>query len=173
MSTPTLLPAPASRPPARPLIRHLVALPDVAQPPLPLEAQTPPGAQSDEVPPDVERAARAVTVAVVEVLAGRRALVQLGNLADAHLLRMIRALTASRALAGHSLRSLRVQAPAPGVAEVAFRVEGASGSRGGALRAHRGPRGWQCVVLEVAATPRTVTRSPRRRERVAGVGHPL
>lgn len=141
---------PPSRPPARPVSRHLALVPHDDQPPLPL---TLPGSPADAacVSPLVTRAARTLALVVVEALAGRRPVAQVRAVADARVARSIAELARARWARGMSLRSIRVQQPSPGAVEVAFHVGDAVRSRAGALRLEQRPEGWRCVVLDVGA----------------------
>lgn len=149
---------PVTRPPARRVVRHLSLVGGTEQPTLPLRSRTPVPPDDQAVPPDVERAARAVTVVVAEVLSGRRPVGQVESFADGPVLATIVQLTRSGLARGLALRSVRVQGPARGAAEVSFHLGDAVRSRAGALRVERGPGGWRCVALEVALAPDRVSR---------------
>lgn len=149
---------PATRPPARGLLANAVATRSGEQPPLPFDASPLPAVIDDSVSPEVRRVARAIAGALAEVLQGRRPVGQIETFADGEVLATIIHLARSRAGHGLTLRSLRVQSPAPQVAEVAFQVGEAGRLRAGALRLERVRGRWRCVALEIALTGSGVTR---------------
>ena len=161
-TTPAAALPPAQRPPAtRPPARRLVA-PGVlgrweGQPFLPLE--DPPGdAPGPQVPPEVARAARALSVALVEALAGRRPLAQVRSVADGVVLSTLVNLARSGIGSGLFVRSLRVQHPSAATVEVALRIGDAERSYAAALQLERRDGGWRCTALEVALPDARFTR---------------
>lgn len=122
MTEPPPTTAPASRPPAVPLIPPQPwGGPD--QPALPEEpTRGPDHGASALIDPADEQRISALVLALLEVLSGRRPPAQLASRIHPGLLRSVRALT--RSYAGENLRlgSLRVQSPRAGVIEASVRV---------------------------------------------------
>ena len=145
---PALTRPPATRPPARRVATPLRAMRPPAQPPASTPV-APAGSDGLEVASETERVARAVTTALVEALAGRRAVGQVAAFADGGVLATVVDHARSRRAHGLLLRSVRVQAPLDHVAEVAFRFGDGRRSSAGALRLERRHGRWRCVALEV------------------------
>lgn len=149
MTTITCAAPPGTRPPALRLLAPVTPLPRFD----PAPAAPPASGGFDAVPPQTERAARAVTAAVAEVLAGRRPAAQLQAVMPERLLVLVEHLVRSGLATGLALASCRVQAPREGVVEASFRLADAERSRAGALRLERRAGRWRCVCLEVALSP--------------------
>ncbi len=149
-------PAPASRPPALPLIEPLgSALPQ--QPVLPWTV-VPEVVLPDSPPlePELRQLAIALTAALVEVLSGRRAALQLELWVEADLLNLLEHLRRARSGEGLRLRSVRVQAPNDAALEVSAHLRQGGDSRAAAIRISRRRGRWVATHLVIALRPGVV-----------------
>lgn len=144
------VPAPALAPDTRPvLIRLVPPLPaeDAAQPELPFEHQ-PPDPWPAQVRSPEERVVRAIAVALVEVLAGRRPPSQAHPIVADEVGSVVGHVLRSRVAQGLVVASFRMQEPRPGVAEVTLRLADAHRSTALALRLEGRRTRWRCTALE-------------------------
>ncbi len=156
------LAAPPTRPPAQRVApAHLRLVPSLEQPPLPFERDAAPAHLGEGVPEETDRVARRVATLLVEVLQGRRPLAHLDGVLAAEVHSTVTALVRARVGDNLRLRSVRVQAPAPGVAEASVHVSDGVRSRALAMRLEARQGRWRCVLLEVALTSASVSRFGR------------
>ncbi|MDN5569831.1 MAG: Rv3235 family protein [Propionibacteriaceae bacterium] len=148
MTSPIALLAPATRPV---LVRLLPPLPDAAdaQPPLPFLDESP-GPQWPDAPgrSPHERVVRAVVVALVEVMAGRRPPTQARPIVSRRVGALVDHVTRSRLAHGLTVATFRLQEPRDGVAEITLRLTDGERSRPLALRLEGRGRRWRCTALE-------------------------
>ena len=117
--------------------------------------------------PDARAWSLALAVAVLEVLSGRRPAAQLSRWLDEPVLAALAGRLPRRRAGSVSpaptLRSVRVQHPGPGVAEVS--VHGRLGDRSVplALRLAAGPERWLCTALELPPHTEGRTGTPQGR----------
>lgn len=142
--------APASRPPAVPLLEPAWFAGD-AQPALPWtvvpEVLAP---DQDPVDPELRQLAAALTAALVEVLAGQRSAEQLERWVEPELLSLVDHLRRARSCDGLKLRSLRVQAPHSEAVEISAHLRQGSSSRAAALRISWRRGQWVATHLAIA-----------------------
>lgn len=153
-----MIPAPASRPAATRVLEP-IAMVEVTQPALPWAVVPEVISTPNPVDPAVRRVAAAITLAIVEVLSGQRPLAQLERVAHPDLVGMVGHLSRARAGAALRVHSIRIQAPEPGVIEVAAHLRVDAGSRAAALRLQRREDRWLCTHLEIALRPDVVNRA--------------
>jgi hypothetical protein len=154
----TALPLPDQRPP--------VLGPPAAPPVAPARQPTlfsadPPllGLPAEQEPalPHAARTAAALVRLVLESLDGRRSAGQLESWFSETVLAQLAVERGLRRRAGRTapaqLRSVRVQHPHPGVAEVSVRLHAAGRSRAWAMRLAAGRQRWRCTELEMGPRP--------------------
>ncbi len=105
---------------------------------------------------DVQLIAYSLTVALVEVLAGRRAPQQLQDWASVELFELIIRLCRNRRGDGLRLRSLRIQSDQRGAIEVAAHLTQDGQSRAAAVQILRRDQGWLITGLTIALRPDVV-----------------
>jgi hypothetical protein len=145
-----------SRPPARRLLEPIVV--QTHQPTLPWDGPTV-TAEPEELDPDLRRLATAVVTAIVEVLAGRRALAQLESWVEPEPLALVEHLVRAGAATGLRLRSLRLQQPTPQTLEVTAHLRHAGNSRAAALRFNCVAGHWAVCRVELALRPAVINRA--------------
>ena len=151
----TCRPAPASRPPAMPLLEPGWFSQD-NQPALPWTVVPEAGTADDPVDPELRQLAWALTGALVEVLSGQRSPLQLERWVEPELLSLVEHLQRARSGQGLKLRSVRVQTPHCEAIEVAAHLARGSSSRAAALRISRRRGGWVATHLAIALRPDVV-----------------
>jgi hypothetical protein len=148
--------APASRPPAVPLLEPAWFAGD-AQPALPWtvvpEILVP---DRDPVEPELRQLAAALTAALVEVLSGQRSSEQLERWVEPELLSLVDHLRRARNGHGLKLRSVRVQAPHAEAVEVSAHLRQGTASRAAALRITWRRGQWVATHLAIALRPGVV-----------------
>lgn len=154
----TCRPAPASRPPAVPLLEpvHLEADLQPALPWVTVPEVIPP---DDPVDPDLRQLASALMSALVEVLSGQRSPLQLERWVEPEVLNLVEHLRRSRRAQGLTLRSLRVQAPHADALEVSAHLRQGAVSRAAALRVSRRRDQWIATHLSIALRPHVVNQA--------------
>jgi hypothetical protein len=154
----TCRPAPASRPPALPLLEPAWFV-DANQPVLPWLVVPDVVAPDDPVGPELRQLAGSLTGALVEVLAGRRSALQLERWVEPELLSLVEHLQRARRGQGLKLRSIRVQAPHEEAIEVSAHLTQGQASRAAALRISRRRGSWVATHLVIALRPDVVHRA--------------
>jgi hypothetical protein len=151
-ATATCRHAPASRPPAVPLLEPAWFAGD-SQPALPWTVVTEVVAEHDPVEPELRQLAAALMAALVEVLSGQRSAEQLERWVEPELLSLVEHL--QRARSGHDLklRSVRVQAPHAQAVEVSAHLRQGAASRAAALRISWRRGQWVATHLVIALRP--------------------
>jgi hypothetical protein len=144
--------APASRPPAVPLLEPAWFAGDV-QPVLPLTVVPEVVADQDAVEPELRQLAAALMAALVEVLSGQRSAEQLERWVEPELLSLVEHLQRSRSGSDLKLRSVRVQAPHTQVVEVSAHLRQGAASRAAALRISWRRGQWVATHLAIALRP--------------------
>ncbi|WP_232548245.1 Rv3235 family protein [Propioniciclava soli] len=145
------VPVPALAPLSRPVLIRLV-------PPLPADGPAQPELPFREPRPDLwpaqpsrtaeERVVRAIAVALVEVLAGRRPPSQAHPIVAEEVGSVVGHVLRSRVAHGLVVASFRMQEPRPGVAEVTLRLADAHRNAALALRLEGRRTRWRCTALE-------------------------
>ena len=150
--------APASRPPAVPL-REPLRFTGAQQPVLPWTVV--PDATADEPPLDPERrhVATSLMAALVEVLSGRRPVIQLELWVEPELLDLLEHLHRARDGDRLRLRSVRVQAPHEKALEVSAHLRHGDAARAAALRISRRNGRWVATHLALALDPPVIHRA--------------
>ncbi len=152
-ATATWRPAPASRPPAIPLLEPAFFLGD-AQPALPWtlvpEVVVP---DRDAVDPELRQLAAALMAALVEVLSGLRSGEQLERWVEPELLSLVEHLRRAQSGQGLKLRSVRVQAPHAEGVELSAHLRQGDASRAAALRISWRRGQWVATHLAIALRP--------------------
>lgn len=151
----TCRPAPASRPPAVPLLESAWFAAD-SQPVLPWAVLAEVVVADDPVTPELRQLAAAVMAALVEVLSGQRSPVQLESWVEPDLLSLLEHLRRTRRGLGLKLRSIRVQTPHEEAIEVTAHLSQGGDSRAAALRISRRRGRWVATHLAIALHPQTV-----------------
>lgn len=145
--------APASRPPAVPLLEPAWFAGDT-QPALPWtvvpEVVVP---DQDPVEPELRQLAVALMAALVEVLSGQRSAEQLERWVEPELLSLVEHLRRARTGQGLKLRSLRVQAPHTEAVEVSAHLRQGRSSRAAALRISWRRGQWVATHLAISLRP--------------------
>jgi len=144
--------APASRPPAVPLLEPVWFAGDV-QPVLPLTVVPEVVAGKDGIEPELRQLAAALMAALVEVLSGRRSAEQLERWVEPELLSLVEHLQRSRSGHDLKLRSVRVQAPHTQAVEVSAHLRQGATSRAAALRISWRRGQWVATHLAIALRP--------------------
>jgi hypothetical protein len=144
--------APASRPPAVPLLEPAWFAGDV-QPVLPLTVVPEVVADQDAVEPELRQLAAALMAALVEVLSGQRSAEQLERWVEPELLSLVEHLQRARGGHGLKLRSVRVQAPHAEAVEVSAHLRQGAASRAAALRISWRRGQWVATHLAIALRP--------------------
>lgn len=154
----TCRPAPASRPPAVPLLEP-VHLADNTQSVLPWTVVPEVIPPDDPVDPELRQLAASLISALIEVLSGQRSPLQLERWVDPEVLSLVEHLR--RARRGHelTLRSIRVQAPHGDAIEVSAHLGLGTDSRAAALRISRRRGQWVATHLVIALRPQVVNRA--------------
>ena len=155
----TCRPAPASRPPAVPLLEPSWFTGD-NQPALPLTI-VPDVVAPDQQPvdPELRQLAATLMAALVEVLTGQRSPEQLEQWVEPELLALLEHLRRARRGEGLKLRSVRVQAPHGEAVEVSAHLVQGSASRAAALRVSRRRGRWIATHLAIALRPGVVNQA--------------
>lgn len=153
-----MMPTPASRPAAARVLEPIAMISE-PQPALPWAVVPEVISTANPVDPAVRQVAAAITLAIVEVLSGQRPLAQLERVAHPDLVGMVGHLCRARGGTALRLRSIRLQAPEPGVIEVAAHLRLEAASRAAALRLQRREDRWLCTHLEIALRPDVVNRA--------------
>lgn len=152
-ATATWSQAPASRPPAVPLLEPAWFAGD-AQPALPWtvvpEVVVP---AQDAVDPELRQLAAGLIAALVEVLSGQRSAEQLERWVEPELLSLVEHLQRARSGDGLKLRSVRVQAPHSQAVEVSAHLRQGAASRAAALRISWRRGQWVATHLAIALRP--------------------
>ncbi|MCA0295011.1 MAG: Rv3235 family protein [Actinobacteria bacterium] len=151
-------PAPASRPPALPLVEPFLQ-PVPQQPVLPWTVVPEVITDASPLDPDLRQLATALTAALVEVLGGQRSPAQLELWAEPDLLNLLEHLRRARDADGITLRSVRVQAPHDGALEVSAHLRQGQESRAAAVRISRRRGRWVATHLVIALRPGIVHRA--------------
>ncbi len=150
--------APASRPPALPLLEP-AWFPDDNQPVLPWTMVAEPAVPDDAVDPELRQLAGALMGALVEVLSGQRSALQLELWVEPELLSLVEHLQRARRGQGLKLRSVRVQVPLEEAIEVSAHLTQGTASRAAALRISRRRGRWVATHLAIALRPGVVHRA--------------
>lgn len=148
----TCRPAPASRPPAIPLLEPAWFAGD-SQPALPWTAVPEVVAEDDGVEPELRQLAAALMAALVEVLSGQRSAEQLERWVEPELLSLIEHLRRARSGQDLKVRSVRVQAPHSEAVEVSAHLRQGAASRAAALRIGWRRGQWVATHLAIAIRP--------------------
>jgi hypothetical protein len=151
-------PAPASRPPALPLLEP-VRLEAPEQPVLPWTVV--PEVVAGDSPPDPElrQLATSLMSALVEVLSGQRSPLQLELWVEPDLLSLLEHLRRAHQGEGLKLRSVRVQAPHDQALEVSAHLQQGMASRAAALRISLRRGRWVATHLVLSLRPGVVHRA--------------
>ncbi|HEX5336073.1 MAG TPA: Rv3235 family protein [Propionicimonas sp.] len=144
--------APASRPPAVPLLEPAWFAGD-AQPALPWTVVPEVVAEQDAVEPELRQLAAALMAALVEVLSGQRSAEQLERWVEPELLSLVEHLQRARSGQDLKLRSVRVQAPHTHAVEVSAHLRQGAASRAAALRISWRRGQWVATHLAIALRP--------------------
>lgn len=144
--------APASRPPALPLLEP-AWFAEGNQPVLPWTVVPEAVVPDDPVDPELRQLAAALTGALVEVLSGQRSPLQLERWVEPELLSLVEHLQRARRRQGLRLRSVRVQAPHAAALEVSAHLAQGTASRAAALRISRRRGQWVATHLALALQP--------------------
>jgi hypothetical protein len=144
--------APASRPPAVPLLEPVWFAGDL-QPVLPLTVVPEVVADRDAVEPELRQLAAALMAALVEVLSGQRSAEQLERWVEPELLSLVEHLRRARGGQELKLRSIRVQAPHSEAVEVSAHLRQGAVSRAAALRISWRRGQWVATHLAIALRP--------------------
>ena len=150
-------PIPPAGPPARRLFEPVE--PAFAHPMLPWDTVPETLAVEAEIDPAVRQLAASLTTAVVETLAGRRSPLQLERWLEPELVSLLEHLCRARAGVDLRLRSIRVQAPTPGVLEVMAHLRQGTASRAAALRLAEHEGRWVGTNLEISLRPPVINRA--------------
>ncbi|MFZ0529777.1 MAG: Rv3235 family protein [Propionicimonas sp.] len=150
--------APASRPPATPLLVP-PDYPDDSQPPLPWTVVAEVIVPDSPLDPRLRQLAASLMAATVEVLAGLRPPVQLERWLDPELLSLVEHLRQARLGEGLRLHSVRVQAPHAAALEVSGHLRQGQASRAAALRMVLRNGQWVGTNLSIALRPDVVHRA--------------
>ncbi|HQZ00567.1 MAG TPA: Rv3235 family protein [Propionicimonas sp.] len=147
--------APASRPPATPLLIPVEFAGDT-QPTLPWTGVAELIVPDSPLDPQLRQLAASLMAAVVEVLSGQRSPVQLERWLDPELLALLEHLRRARLGDGLRLHSVRVQAPHSYALEVSGHLRQGSASRAAALRMALRRGQWVGTHLSIALRPNVV-----------------
>ncbi len=149
---PSLLPAPATRPP---LLRLVPPPPEEPpfQEPLPIDGDPLLTCPTVGVDPEAERAVIAITRALAEVFAGRRPIAQVRPALVPRVAHLIDHLVRSGSAHGMRLAGLRLQSPRDGIVEASARLASPAASAAFALRVERRPKRWAVTTLEAGLAP--------------------
>ena len=166
MPSAVLIRAPLVLAPAVRLVEPLPLTDPAQQPLLPWASDPPDDVPEPVVEPTLRRVANRFASAVVEVLRGRRPLVQLEPHLDPRDHALLDGLCGSGLRPGLRLASVRVGQPADDVLEAAVRLELAGESRAAALRivrrdepARTAGSSWRLVTVELALDDATILRT--------------
>ncbi|MFT4110277.1 Rv3235 family protein [Propionicimonas sp.] len=151
-------PAPASRPPAVPLVEPVV-FPAPDQPVLPWAVDPHVAAPGTSLDPALRQLATSLMSALVEVLCGQRSALQLELWAEADVLALLERLRAARPWFGLRLHSVRVQAPHDDALEVSAHLRTGNASRAAALRISRRRGRWVATHLVISLDAGVVHRA--------------
>lgn len=144
--------APASRPPALPLL-EAAWFADDGQPVLPWTRLPEVIVTTDQVDPELRQLAGTLMAALVEVLSGQRSPLQLEGWVEPEVLTLAEHLRGTRRGQSLKLRSVRVQAPHAEAIEVAAHLRQGAGSRAAALRLSRRRGRWVGTHLAISLQP--------------------
>lgn len=150
--------APASRPPATPLVIPAEYLGDT-QPTLPWTGVAEVVVPDSPLDPQLRQLATSLMAAVVEVLSGQRSPIQLERWLDPELLALLEHLRRARLGDGLRLQSVRVQAPHGQAMEVSGHLRQGMASRAAALRIALRRGQWIGTHLSIALRPNVVNRA--------------
>ncbi|MGC3993171.1 MAG: Rv3235 family protein [Propionicimonas sp.] len=151
-------PAPASRPPAVPLVEPVV-LPAPSQPVLPWTVVPQVVAPDSPLDPGLRQLATSLMSALVEVLSGQRSALQLELWVVPDVLALLEHLRAARPSLGLRLHSVRVQAPHEEALEVSAHLREGGVSRAAALRISRRRGRWVATHLVISLDAGVVHRA--------------
>lgn len=112
-------------------------------------------------PPLARESATSITTAIVQVIAGRRALAQLDGWVQADVLRLVERLRFRHSGRDLRLRSLRLQFPVPDQVEVCARLSFDGLGRAAALRISHYSGGWWATSLAIALPAGVISRAGR------------
>jgi hypothetical protein len=151
-------PAPASRPPALPLLEPL-RLDDPEQPVLPWTEVLEEVADGLPLDPELRQLGISLMSALIEVLSGQRSALQLELWAEPDVLSLLEHLKRARHGEGLKVRSVRVQAPHDQALEVSAHLRQGDASRAAALRISRRRGRWVATHFVLALRPGVVHRA--------------